>query len=79
MVDKILMFNLFTTACWVYTTEMDVRCLKSIISMWLHVCVTGSKTQMCQAVTLLLVCILHSFFFPGGITSLWRVTENAHQ
>ena len=71
MVRKILMFNLFTTATWVYTTKMDVRCLKSILSMWLHVCVTESKPRMCQAVTLLLVYIL--FLFPGGITFVWRV------
>lgn len=71
MVHKILMFNLFTTATWVYTTKMDVRCLKSILSMRLHVCVTESKPRMCQAVTLLLVYIV--FLFPGGITSVWRV------
>ena len=68
MVHKILMFNLFTTATWVYTKKMDVRCLKSILSMRLHVCVTESKPRMCQAVTWLLAYIV--FLFPGGITSV---------
>ena len=78
MFHKILIFNLFTAACWDYTKEMDVRRLKSTLSMSLHVCVPEPEPWICQTVILLLVymCIV---FFPRGDNFCVKGTENAHQ